>query len=104
PEVPRWSPVASATLPDCHDVRRSRVARPMSVGERPSMALFAMDAAFSAGVLAHLVASGRVRVSVLVLAADRSRGFPEVRVAGRRGVRELASDAGLPVLVHDGDT
>ena len=68
------------------------------------MALFAMDAAFSAAVLAHLVASGRVRVSVLVLAADRSRGFPEVRVAGRRGVRELASEAGLPVLVHDGDT
>lgn len=75
----------------------------MSAGKRPSMAILAMDAVFSAGVLARLVESDRVLVAAVVLPADGPRGFPAVRVAGRRGVRELASEAGLPVLEHDDD-
>src|SRR5690606_21074469 len=89
PQVPRSAPVVSATLPGCREVRRSRSGGPMSAGERPSMAILAMDAVFSAGVLARLVASDRIFVAAVVLPADGPHGFPAVRVAGRRGIREL---------------
>jgi methionyl-tRNA formyltransferase len=70
---------------------------------RPRLVLFGMDSDFSRGVFTKLLGRIDLEVSALVLPAPAPRGFPVLRIQGRRCIADDAMRAGVPVwfLHHD---